>query len=495
MLDLLTVEEMNAVDARAAALGAPVHALMENAGAAVAAAVMARWPRRRTVVLCGTGNNGGDGYVAARVLAEAGWTVRVAALGPAGAGAAKDAAAAWSGTVEPLSTASARPDDLVIDALFGAGLNRPLDGAAATLAQTIQPARVVAVDVPSGVAGDGAILGPAFGAALTVTFCRKKLAHVLYPARARCGEIVLADIGVPEQAVRERASRAWENQPPLWETRFPWPDALTHKYRRGRVGVASGGPSRTGAARLAARAALRAGAGAVTLFSPPDALEINAAHLTAVMLAPFADEAELAAHAARCDAFVLGPAYGLGEGVRRAVAAVAALRKPLVLDADALTGFADAPGALFGAVHEQCVLTPHDGEFARLFPDIVAQPYSKLHKARAAAVRAGCVVVLKGPDTVIAAPDGRAAVNTHASAFLATAGAGDVLAGVVAGLAAQGMVSWEAACAAVWLHGECGLVLGAGLIAEDLCEALPDALRALRTRASGESDARFPPSA
>lgn len=487
MLELLTVEEMAAVDARAAALGAPVRTLMENAGAAVAAAVTARWPRRRTVVLCGTGNNGGDGYVAARLLAEAGWTVRVAALEPPATAAAKEAAAAWTGAVEPLSPASVRPDDLVIDALFGAGLNRKLEGIAAALAQAIEPARVVAVDVPSGVSGDdGTIQGPAFGAALTVTFCRKKLAHVLQPSRARCGEIVLADIGVPEQAVRDCASRAWENEPALWRACFPWPDVATHKHRRGRVGVASGGPLRTGAARLSARSALRAGAGVVTLFSPPDALAINAAHLTAVMLAPFADESELAAHAARCDAFVLGPAYGLGEGVRRAVAAIAALRKPLVLDADALTGFADAPDVLFAALHEHCVLTPHEGEFARLFPDIAAQHISKLHKGRAAAARAGCIVVLKGPDTVIAAPDGRAAVNTHASAFLATAGAGDVLAGIVAGLAAQAMAPWEAACAAVWLHGEAGLARGAGLIAEDLCEALPAALHTLHARVRGE---------
>lgn len=491
MLELLTAEEMAAVDARAEALGAPVRTLMENAGAALAEAVMARWPRRRTIVLCGTGNNGGDGYVAARLLAEAGWTVRVAALGPAGSVAAKDSAAAWTGIVEPLSADSVRPDDLVIDALFGAGLNRPLEGVAAALASTISSSRVAAADVPSGISSDGAILGPAFSAALTVTFCRKKPAHVLEPARARCGEIVLADIGVPEQAVRECGAQAWENQPALWRAHFPWPDAATHKHRRGRVGVAGGGPTRTGAARLAARAALRAGAGVVTLYSPPDALAINAAHLTAIMLAPFANVTELAAHAARCDAFVLGPAYGLGEGVRRAVGAVAALRKPLILDADALTAFADAPETLFAALHGECVLTPHEGEFARLFPDIAAQKISKLHKARAAAARAGCVIVLKGPDTVIAAPEGRAAVNTHASAFLATAGAGDVLAGVIAGLAAQAMAPWDAACAAVWLHGETGLALGPGLIAEDLCEALPAALRMLHARASGENDDGF----
>jgi NAD(P)H-hydrate epimerase len=492
MLELLTAEEMAGVDARSEALGAPVRTLMENAGAAVAAAVRARWPRRPTVVLCGTGNNGGDGYVAARLLAEAGRTVRIAALGPAGTAAARDAAAAWAGPVEPLTEATVRDGELVIDALFGAGLNRPLEGAAAALASRIEATRVVAVDVPSGVTGDGSALGAAFAAALTVTFCRKKPAHVLYPARAHCGDIVLAEIGVPEQAVREANARAWENDPDLWRAKFPWPEARTHKHKRGSVGVASGGPTRTGAARLAARAALRAGAGLTTLCSPPEALAVNAAHLTAVMLASFANEAELAELAARCDAFVLGPAYGLGEGVRRAVKAVASLRKPLVLDADALTGFADAPEDLFAVLHEQCVLTPHEGEFARLFGDIAKRQDSKLSKARAAAARAGCVVLLKGPDTVIAAPDGRAAVNTHSTPHLATAGAGDVLAGVIAGLGAQAMTIWDAACAAAWLHGDAGRVLGPGLIAEDLCEALPSALRALQIRESREFQTTAP---
>lgn len=469
---------MAKADKATVALGLQVATLMENAGGAVARAIMARWPPRPVLVLCGVGNNGGDGYVAARLLAEAGWPVRVAALG-APVGPAIEAAARWTGPVEPLSPSLADTDGLVLDALFGAGLSRPLDGVAAALAVAMDPRRVIAVDLPSGVRGDGAVLAPAFSACLTVTFARKKPAHVLYPARARCGEVVLADIGVPDAAIDSVGALAWENQPDLWRAHFPWPAAETHKHRRGRVAVASGGPSRTGAARLAARGALRAGAGLATVLSPPSAVLVNAAHLTAIMLESVADENELAARAAAFDAVVIGPAYGLGESTRRAVAAAAAQRVTLVLDADALTSFADEPQELFSLLHDGCVLTPHEGEFGRLFPDL-SDESSKLVRARSAAARAGCTIVLKGPDTVIAAPDGRAAVNVNAPPFLATAGSGDVLAGMIAGLAAQGMPLWQASCAAVWLHGEAGANLGPGLIAEDISEALPAVLAQLQ---------------
>jgi hydroxyethylthiazole kinase-like uncharacterized protein yjeF len=279
--------------------------------------------------------------------------------------------------------------------------------------------------------------------------------------------------------VNEIGARAWENQPPLWRAAFPWPSAETHKHKRGRVAVASGGAANTGAARLAARAALRAGAGLVTVLSPPSAVLVNAAHLTAIMLVSVKDEAELAASAAGFDALVLGPAYGIGAATKTAVAAVAAHKKALVLDADALTSFKDAPHELFALLHPACVLTPHEGEFRRLFPDLADAKLDKIERTRAAAARAGCVVLLKGPDTVIAAPDGRAAVNTNAPPTLATAGAGDVLAGIIAGLMGQGMPAWESACAGAWLHGAAAEAFGPGLIAEDLCEALPAALKRL----------------
>jgi ADP-dependent NAD(P)H-hydrate dehydratase / NAD(P)H-hydrate epimerase len=478
VLELLTPDEMSKADKAAVRLGVTTASLMEGAGAAVAAAIRVRFSPCPVLVLCGAGNNGGDGYVAARRLAEAGWPVRVAALAPA-SGPATGAAARWSGPMEPVTEALAGEGGMVIDALFGAGLSRPLTGVCAHLAAAFPAERVVAVDLPSGVHGDGRLIGPAFSAGLTVTFARKKPAHVLYPARARCGDIVLADIGMPDAAIAEIGAMAWENQPGLWRDAFPWPSNQTHKHQRGSVGVASGGPLRTGAARLAARGALRAGAGLVTVLSPPNAALVNAAHLTAIMLETFADEADLAARAAAFDAFVLGPAFGLGESTQRAVFTVVGTRKPLVLDADALTAFKDQPERLFAHLHDQCLLTPHEGEFGRLFPDLTADTDTKLERARKASARAGCPILLKGPDTVIAAPDGRAAVNTNAPPFLATAGAGDVLAGIAAGLAAQGMEMWSAGCAAVWLHAEAANVFGPGLIAEDLCEALPRALAAL----------------
>ncbi len=466
-------------DKAAERLGATAATLMERAGVAVAAAMRVRFSPRPVLVLCGAGNNGGDGYVVARTLAEAGWPVRVAALAAA-SGTAVGAAARWPGPVAAVTEALAGEDGTIIDALFGAGLSKPLTGVCAYLAEAFPAERVVAVDLPSGVPGDGRLIGPAFSAALTVTFARKKPAHVLYPARARCGVIVLADIGMPDAAIAEIGVRAWENQPDLWRDAFPWPSNQTHKHQRGSVGVASGGPLRTGAARLAARGALRAGAGLVTVLSPPNAALVNAAHLTAIMLETVADDAVLATRAAAFDAFVLGPAFGLGAATQRAALAAAGSRKALVLDADALTAFKDQPEKLFAVLHAQCLLTPHEGEFRRLFPDLCGESESKLERVRKAAARAGCPILLKGPDTVIAAPDGRAAVNTNAPSFLATAGAGDVLAGIAAGLAAQGMDMWSAGCAAVWLHAEAANAFGPGLVAEDLSEALPHALTALR---------------
>lgn len=476
MLELLTPEEMAKADKAAVGLGTPVSTLMESAGAAVVDAIRARYAAQPVLVLCGTGNNGGDGYVAARRLREAGWQVEVRSLG-APSGAAADAAARWSGAAAHLP--DRLPESgLIVDALFGAGLSRPLEGAAARLAEAADPARVVAIDLPSGVRGDGRVLTPSFSAGLTVTFARKKPAHVLYPARALCGTVVLADIGVPEAAIEALGARAWENQPGLWRSTYPWPNPTTHKHARGRVAVASGGPARTGAARLAARGALRIGAGWVTVLSPPSAVLVNAAHLTAIMVESV-EARDLAARGEGFDAMVIGPAFGLGEATQAAVAALAALGRPLVLDADALSTFADDPTRLFSSLHGQCVLTPHAGEFQRLFPDLAAHG-SKLEATQAASARAGCVVVYKGPDTVIAAPDGRAAVNTNAPPYLATAGTGDVLAGMIAGLTAQKAPAWEAACAAVFLHGDAAARFGPGLIAEDLPDMLPEALRALR---------------
>lgn len=479
-LQIMSVTEMRAVDSASAALGVSTRRLMENAGAAVARAAAARFEPRPTAVLCGPGNNGGDGWVAARLLAEQGWPVWVESLVDRAAlrGDAADAAAAFQGRVLGLA-----PDDgaahLVIDAMFGAGLARPLAGVVAARAAVLAPERTLAVDTPSGLPGDGAAPnGACVRAGTTVTFVAKKLAHVLEPGRELCGDVIVADIGAPAAALAEIEGRLWENGPPLWADALPWPARVAHKHGRGRAMIVSGPAIRTGAARLAARAALRAGAGLVTVLSPRDALAINAAHLTAIMLAE-TEEAEAIAAAARdAHAVVIGPAAGLAPRTREAVLRLLRQEAQVVLDADALTVFEGDPANLFSALRAHDVMTPHMGEFRRLFPDLAAAPI-KTDMARLAAARTGCVVLLKGADTVIAAPDGRCVVNTRGTPFLATAGSGDVLAGLIGGLIAQGVASFEAACAGAWLHGAAGESLGPGLIAEDLPEAFPALFNAL----------------
>lgn len=477
--EIITVEDMRAVDARAVEMGVATRLLMENAGAAVASAMQARWAPRPTLILCGPGNNGGDGFVAARKLAEAGWPVRVGVVGDRAAltGDARDAASAWMGWVDEAAVALVESGMLIVDAVFGAGLSRPLDGVSAALGVATQAHEVVAVDVPSGVPGDGAAPdGVTFRADLTVTFGRKKRAHVLEPGRSLCGDVVVADIGIPAQALQEREIRLWENGTSLWT--LPWPGADAHKHARGHAMVVSGGHGHTGAARLAARAALRVGAGLVTVLSPATAMAENGAHLTAIMLTEVEGSAALIAAAEKARVVVIGPAAGLTGRTLEWVLALGGLGVPLVLDADALTMGAADRVAFFASLGAATVLTPHEGEFRRLFPDLVAS-MPRVERVRAAALRAGCVVLLKGADTVVAAPGGDAVVNTTGTPFLATAGSGDVLAGLIAGLIAQGMDTFAAACAGAWLHGRLGEGLGAGLIAEDLPEALPGVLEAL----------------
>lgn len=477
--ELITVAQMRAIDARMEALGTPTRVLMERAGTAVAAAVAERWAGAPVIVACGPGANGGDGFVAARRLRDGGATVRVALLGKAAQlkGAAAAAAADWAGPIEPLRADAIDPAHVLVDGLFGAGLSRPLEGEAAALAARGLP-NVASIDVPSGLPGDGEPpAGPCFQAALIVTFVRKKPAHVLEPGRSLCGAVTVDGIGVPDSVVSEAGPAAFENHPALWLSAYPRPERDAHKHARGHAMVLSGGPTATGAARLAARAALRIGAGLVTVLSPPEAAAVNAAHLTEVMLATFVGAAELERLAGRASALVMGPGAGVGDEL---VSLVEAVRdRVLVLDADALTSFAATPERLFALPAAGHVLTPHLGEFRRLFPDLAVAGGSKLERTRAAAARAGRCVLLKGPDTVISQAGGRAMVNTTGSPYLATAGSGDVLAGFIGGLAAQGMPIFEASAAAVWLHGRLGERLGPGLIAGDLIEALPGLLRDL----------------
>lgn len=474
---ILTVAEMGAADQAAVAAGTHSIELMERAGTAVADAICARFEPKPTCVLCGPGNNGGDGYVAARVLKSRGWDVWVERLAEPATADARDAASRWQSETLPIVEGN-RMAELFVDALFGAGLSRPLDGEAARLARASERLRanIVAIDVPSGLNGDtGRRWGEtAFCAGLTVTFHARKPAHVLEPGKSRCGEVVVADIGLGETP-----SRTVENGPELWLPRFPWPTAATHKHARGRMVVVSGEAWNTGAARLASRAGLRIGAGLVTLLSPPDALAVNAAHLEAVMLRPFETDLELQQLATEVDAAVIGPAAGVNESTLLNVMALAQTGAALVLDADAITVFRDDPEELFSVLDRDDILTPHAGEFERLFPGFLKAGPERITAARRAAERADAVVLLKGSDTVVAAPDGRVAVNLNGSPWLATAGSGDVLSGFVAGLVAQGMESFEAACAAVWIHAEAAELHGPGLTAEDLPSLAPAVLRRL----------------
>lgn len=503
--ELLSPAEMSEADRLAIAEG-PLdgYGLMRRAGEAVAAVVLARYPAATRVhVLCGPGNNGGDGYVVSRLLQESGVDVALWASGEPRPGSdATLAAADCPLERRPLSAFTAEPGSLVVVALYGAGLSKPLSGDAARAVRIVTDLRlpVVAIDLPSGVAGEsGAILGCAFRAAITVTFARKKPGHLLLPGREMCGEIVLADIGIGDGIIAQIAPRTFENGPALWLAGFPAPAVDTHKYRRGHASVFSGGPSATGAARLSALAAARSGAGAVTVLSPANAMQVNAAHLTSIMLRKVDAVADLGAFLTdrRPSSFVLGPGFGVGEKARDFVLALLdagqgqdTAIEGLVLDADGITSFRDEPETLFQAAGKSAapalVMTPHEGEFARLFPDVANdKALSKLAKARAAAARANAVIVYKGADTVIAAPDGRAAINSNGAPWLATAGSGDVLAGIVAGFLAQGMPAFEAACAGVWIHAEAGSRFGPGLIAEDMPLAMLPVLRELVESATG----------
>lgn len=469
MQPILTTEMMRALEQHRFAHGLSSLDAMEMAGAAVAQACLTRLQPARALVLCGPGNNGGDGFVCARYLYEAGWDVTLATWGDTAVmrGDAATMRDRWKGRSSLIQLLPAEACyELVVDALFGIGLTRPLAPVSKMAAIAARASLRVAVDIPSGLNADNGTWDPLFPADVTITFGAKKPGHLLLPGRLACGMVSVAGVGLePETTTLFETAR-----PQLTEGRFDW-----HKYSRGAVLVLSGGMTSTGASRLAARAALRVGAGVVTLLCPPEAAFINACHLSAIMLKTVntVEAVTSAAQDPRVRAVVLGPGFGIGDATIRQVLALLDGQAPLVLDADALTSFANAPARLFSAGARRAapvVMTPHEGEFVRLFPDITGD---KLHRAQTAAARANAIVLLKGADTVIAAPDGRAAINSNTSPWLATAGSGDVLAGIVAGLMAQGLPAWDAACGATWLHGEAGILGGRGLIAEDLPELLP----------------------
>jgi hydroxyethylthiazole kinase-like uncharacterized protein yjeF len=491
-MEVLTTAEMEHADRLAVAGGTSGFALMLRAGQAVAVAAMDLVEQGPILVVAGRGNNGGDGFVAATELVARGRQVSIILLCDRDTlqGDAALAARGWKGPVLPCNPQAVGAPALIIDALLGAGLNRPVKGDPYDIIEAINACGVpvLSVDLPSGINGTtGAVMGVAVRATETVTFFRRKPGHLLLPGRVHCGRVRLVDIGIDAEVLDEIHPKTFENIPALWAGSFPVPRIDGHKYARGHAIVVSGDISATGAARLSARGALRAGAGLVTLASPRDALAINASALTAVMIRAIDTKTEFADLLAdkRLNACVIGPGAGVGERTREFVLAALSGKRALVLDADALTSFADAPDHLFEAIKtsgdSQVVLTPHQGEFQRLFSDMSNKHplRSKLERVRAAAERSGAVVLLKGPDTVVASPDGRATVASNAPPWLATAGAGDVLAGMIAGFLAQGVPAFEAACMGTWMHGEAGSEAGPGLIAEDLPEVLPAVFRHL----------------
>lgn len=491
MFELLTPEEMARADRLTMEGGIKDgFALMLAAGRAVADIAQHMFPQKQPVaVLCGPGNNGGDGYVAAQYLLEAGYEAVCFAAAPPRQGTdAMRASIFYKGQVRDLNEFSPVSFGGIIDALYGAGLARAVEGAQATVIDAVNASGlpVVAVDLPSGISGaTGMALGAAMRAKATVTFFRKKPGHLLQPGRAHCGIIHIADIGIPDRILGEINPRVFENSPELWADSLPSPAVDAHKYSRGHAAVFSGAMHSTGAARLSAMAAARSGAGAVTLLSPPDALAVNAAHLTSIMVRETRNQQDAAQFITdrKVTAAVLGPGYGNPAFARdytkmllSAASGKAGQFRGLVLDADGITAFENKPDELFDTHRSSAtalVLTPHEGEFKRLFPDIAEDNTSKIDKARKAAMRANAVVIYKGPDTVIAEPGGLAVINSNGTPFLATAGSGDVLTGIVCGLLAQGMAPFAAACASVWVHADAARRFGHGLIAEDLPAQLP----------------------
>lgn len=490
--ELLTPDEMASADRETIAAGTPGIVLMERAGRAVADIVRRIWDGGRIVVLTGPGNNGGDGWVAARLLRDAGYPVVVGAVGHRDqlSGDAAAAASRFSGEVGSAESMHFDRSGLVVDALYGAGVRLPLKAAASKIIEQVNDsgAAILAVDLPSGIEGASGTCDPtAIRADATVTFHRLKPGHVLMPGRFYCGRISLVDIGLSPGVSTEVRPAVLLNRPSIWHAALPAPTLGGHKYNRGHAVVVTGTAHATGAARLAAEAALRVGAGLVTLASPMEAVSANAAHVTAIMVREANGPAGLAALLgdARLNAVVVGPGLGRGERTSKMVETALAGERAVVVDADGLTSFSKEPARLFAAIGASAgatVLTPHDGEFALLFPTMRAA--SRLHRARAAAKASGAVILLKGADTIVASPDGRAMIADNAPPYLATAGAGDVLAGLAGGLLAQGMPAFEAASAAVWIHGEAANLKGPGLISEDLAGRVPDVLSRLSWGAS-----------
>lgn len=487
---LLTAQQSRDLDAEAIKLGVSGSSLMEAAGRAVADTVTdyIGTPLEAggtIIILCGPGNNGGDGFVAARHLDEWGYLVslRCSVLPSKLKGDAKAAAAKWRGSVEPLSADGISEAAAVIDCLFGTGLNKPIEGEIGDLIEKVNSADsfVLAVDIPSGLCADtGRPLGSCIEAGATITFNFKKPGHTIVPGRYLCGgniNIHVADIGVPDKAMSAISPSDYENIPPLWGRNFPFSGPQTHKYGRGHMLVLGGKEPTLGASRLASLAGLRVGAGLVTLAAPSETYPVQASALMDVMVRRFDSAFGFIGivNDPRIKAVLVGPGAGRGEKTVELVKQVGAKNKALVLDADALASLVGRSDIINDLKSPEIILTPHEGEFAKLFPDIDFNE-DRLAAVRSAAKRTNTVVVLKGVSTVVAAPDGRASIATNAPSWLSVGGTGDVLSGLICGLITQGMPAFEAASAGVWLHGEAGMAAGRGLIASDLLDVIPRVL-------------------
>jgi len=492
LLELLTAEEMSRAEQLAVEAGTSSLTLMENAGRGVAEEVVRRYPRgSRVTVLCGPGSNGGDGFVSARYLRERGYQVRLALLGKQDElpRDPKEMARRWDEAIEPMSLQSLEGSQIIVDAIYGAGLRDNVSGIPAQIIEevTARTLPVVSVDVPTGIdATQGTVHGLAFKSAATITFFRRKTGHVLLPGRLYCGDVRAVDIGIPATVLGDIAPRTFTNDPDFWLRYFPKLKVDGHKYDRGHAIAVSGPMESTGAVRLAARTALRVGSGLVTVATSKSAFYINAAQLTAVMVSPFEGPSGLADILSdpRITAVLIGPGAGAGIEVKDLVSSVLASEATAVLDAEALTAFSELPAELFEQIKARpapVVITPHEGEFKRIFPELDNE-ISKLERARRAAEISGAVVILKGPDTVVAAPDSLASVSENAPPWLATAGSGDVLAGLVTGLLSQGMAAFDAAASAVWIHCELAHAFGPGMIADDMPDLVPGVLQRLDKR-------------
>ncbi len=471
---------MRKADKLAAEAGTPPYELMEKAGAAVADAIVSRHAPQPTLVICGPGNNGGDGLVVARILAAGRWPVRVAlSCDPAAlAGDAARAAAWWSGPLEPLSTDLLDGKTLIVDALFGSGLSRPITGEVRGMIEAVnsQQLDVVSIDIPSGINSDtGVVMGAAIKAKTTITFFRKKPGHLLLPGREYCSEVQLSDIGIPDSVLATIRPKLWQNDPALWLKRYPWPQPSQYKYDRGHVLVIGG--EMTGAGRLAAHAAQRIGAGLVTVACPEKVTAIYAGSSPSLIVQGYKDPAEIEKilQKRKVNCVLVGPGAGLDQNLVIILHIVLAQDIPVVFDADALTMLGEKKD-LRQQLKPHHVLTPHDGEYKRLF----SFEGSRVERAVKASKESSATLILKGSDTVVADNEGRVSINANAPPWLATAGAGDTLAGFTSGLLAQGMAPFDAASMAVWVHGECASLFGHGLIADDLAGQVPAVLRSLK---------------